>query len=130
MIYGQSPTGNYSENNHGGEGSGDGKEESTRTGRSRPWSKFDPDSPTDAFGRDPRKETEFWMDGAREVLASDIVVEALAEYEADGGDGLTDQQRAYLEFANSINVDGKASKSSAAEKDSDGKANDASLENE
>lgn len=87
------------------------KDESISGSKNPPWSKFDPNSSKDAFGRDPRKETEFWMEGAREVLESDIVVEALAEYKPDAADGLTDEQRAYMEFANSIKIDSSKNES-------------------
>lgn len=64
--------------------------------------KFDPNSETDAFGRDPRKETEFWMGAAKNVLESEQVQEAINNYAADGSDGLTDEQRAYMEFLKSL----------------------------
>lgn len=70
-------------------------------------SKFDPTSETDAFGRDPRKETEFWMGAARSVLDSEEVKQAIEEHAADGGDGLTDEQRAYMEFLKSLDGDSK-----------------------
>lgn len=56
----------------------------------------------DAFGRDPRKETAFWLDAARNVLDSDEVQQAVAEHVEKGGDGLTDEQRAYMEFIKSM----------------------------
>lgn len=56
----------------------------------------------DAFGRDPRKETEFWMGAAKNVLESEQVQEAINNYAADGSDGLTDEQRAYMEFLKSL----------------------------
>lgn len=71
--------------------------------------KFDKDSDVDAFGRDPKKETDFWRAAANEVVASDAVLEAVASHEADGGDGLTDEQRAYMEFINSLD-EGKESR--------------------
>ncbi|CAN8074970.1 unnamed protein product [Agarophyton chilense] len=67
--------------------------------------KFDPTSDTDAFGRDPRKETEFWMGAAKSVLESSEVQQALAEHAAEGGDGLTDEQREYMEFIKSLDQD-------------------------
>lgn len=67
-----------------------------------PKFRFDAESDKDAFGRDPRKETEFWMEAAGEVLRSEVVQDAVKSHEASGGDGLTDEQRAYLEFAKSL----------------------------
>lgn len=56
----------------------------------------------DAFGRDPRKETEFWMGAAKSVLESEDVKQAIADHAEAGGDGLTDDQRAYMEFIKSL----------------------------
>ena len=42
------------------------------------------------------------MDHAREVLESDEVKDALEEHKEKGGDGLTDEQRAYMEFIASM----------------------------
>ena len=39
----------------------------------------------DAFGRDPREETQFWMEPAREVLETDAVQKAIREHEAKEG---------------------------------------------
>ncbi|PXF42985.1 hypothetical protein BWQ96_07289 [Gracilariopsis chorda] len=64
--------------------------------------KFDPESDLDAFGRDPRKETEFWMGAAKSVLESEDVKQAIADHAEAGGDGLTDDQRAYMEFIKSL----------------------------
>lgn len=68
---------------------------------------FDCTHGQDAFGRDPRKETEFWMGAARSVLDSEEVKQAIEEHAADGGDGLTDEQRAYMEFLKSLDGDSK-----------------------
>ncbi|KAI0566607.1 hypothetical protein FGB62_7g661 [Gracilaria domingensis] len=74
----------------------------------RPFNyRFDPQSETDAFGRDPRKETEFWMDAAKHVLESDEVQQAIADHAAGGGDGLTDEQREYLDFIKSLDEESK-----------------------
>lgn len=78
-------------------------------GAPAPSFKFDKDSDVDAFGRDPKKETDFWRAAANEVVASDAVREAVASHEADGGDGLTDEQRAYMEFVKSLD-EGKVSR--------------------
>lgn len=61
----------------------------------------------DAFGRDPRKETQFWMGAAKSLLESDEVKEAIEAHAAEGGngDGLTDEQRAHLEFMKSLDRD-------------------------
>lgn len=61
----------------------------------------------DAFGRDPKKETEFWMSAAKSVLDSEEVKKAIEDHTADGGDGYTDEQREYLDFIKSL--DEKAS---------------------
>eukprot|EP00871_Galdieria_phlegrea_P003858 jgi/Galph1/4473/GphlegSOOS_G3159.1 len=60
------------------------------------------DEDTDYFGRDPRKETEFWMEHAREVLESKEVVEAVEQHKQSGKTNLTPEQEAWLEFAKSI----------------------------
>lgn len=60
------------------------------------------DEDTDYFGRDPRKETEFWMEHAREVLESKEVTEAVEAHKKSGKENLTEEQRAWLEFARSI----------------------------
>ena len=56
----------------------------------------------DAFGRDPKKETAFWMGAAKSVLDSDEVKDAIEKHKADGGDGYSDEQRAYMEFIKSL----------------------------
>ncbi|GAB0494612.1 hypothetical protein MMPV_005906 [Pyropia vietnamensis] len=68
--------------------------------------KYDPDSPTDAFGRDPKKETEAWMSGAREVLDSPEVRDAIEKHKAEPPP-VTPEQQAYLDFIKSL--DEKAS---------------------
>jgi hypothetical protein len=68
----------------------------------RPHFKFDANSDKDAFGRDPRKETEYWMTAASELLRSEEVRNAQKELAAEGKDGLTEEQRAYLEFAKGL----------------------------
>lgn len=62
-----------------------------------PRFKFDPDSPTDAFGRDPKKETEAWMSVAREVLDSPEVCDAIEKHKAEPPP-VTPEQQAYLDF--------------------------------
>ena len=57
------------------------------------------------FGRDPKKETEFWMSHAKEVLDSDSVQNAVKEHKDKGNDGYTDQQREYLEFLKQMDQD-------------------------
>lgn len=52
----------------------------------------------DAFGRDPKKETEFWRESARDLLASNEMQDAIAKFTAENPDNLTDEQRAYKEF--------------------------------
>lgn len=42
------------------------------------------------------------MDAARSVLDSEEVQQAVAEHAEKGGDGLTDEQRAYMEFIKSM----------------------------
>lgn len=42
------------------------------------------------------------MDTAKSVLESDDVKKAIADHAADGGDGLTEEQRAYMEFIKSL----------------------------
>jgi hypothetical protein len=79
-----------------------------------PQFKFDPKSEKDAFGRDPRKETEFWMEGAKEVLRSEEVKAAQKSLAAEGNDGLTDEQRAFLEFAKGLSSTPKTSESGSA----------------
>lgn len=51
-----------------------------------------------AFGRDPKKETDFWRESARDLLASDEMQDAIAKFTAENPDNLTDEQRAYKEF--------------------------------
>lgn len=51
-----------------------------------------------AFGRDPKKETEFWMQSARDVLASHDVKDAIDKFKVENPDNLTDEQKAYNEF--------------------------------
>lgn len=83
----------------GGESEGKNKEEETRYNH-----RFDPESETDAFGRDPKKETEFWMGAATDVLKSEEVQAAIAEHAEDGGDGLTEEQRAYMAFIEGLDA--------------------------
>lgn len=64
----------------------------------------------DAFGRDPRKETEFWMGTAKSVLESEEVKQAIADHAEKGGDGLTDEQRAYMEFIKSLDQEAEDNK--------------------
>lgn len=42
------------------------------------------------------------MDAARSVLDSDEVQQAVAEHAEKGGDGLTDEQREYMEFIKTL----------------------------
>ena len=42
------------------------------------------------------------MDAARDVLESDDVKRAVETHREQGGDGLTDEQRAYMEFIASM----------------------------
>jgi len=42
------------------------------------------------------------MGAAKTVLESDAVQQAINDHAADGGDGLSDEQRAYLEFIKSL----------------------------
>jgi len=63
--------------------------------------KFDPASPTDAFGRDPKKETEAWMSGAREVLDTPAVRDAIEKHKAEPPP-VTAEQQAYLDFIKSL----------------------------
>jgi len=63
--------------------------------------KFDPASPTDAFGRDPKKETEAWMPGAREVLDSPAVRDAIEKHKAEPPP-VSAEQQAYLDFIKSL----------------------------
>ncbi|GJQ11738.1 hypothetical protein GpartN1_g3529.t1 [Galdieria partita] len=57
---------------------------------------------SDYFGRDPRKETEFWMEHAKEVLESKEVADAVEAHKKSGKTNLTEEQKAWLEFAKSI----------------------------
>jgi len=73
--------------------------EQDRTHQHSPeWNEED----SDYFGRDPRKETEFWMEHAREVLKSKEVSDAVEAHKKSGKDNLTEEQKAWLEFAKSI----------------------------
>lgn len=49
------------------------------------------------------------MGAARSILQSEEVQDAIAKHAADGGDGLTEEQRAYAEFIKSMDAD-KASR--------------------
>lgn len=42
------------------------------------------------------------MDAAKTVLESDEVQKAVNDHREKGGDGLTDEQRAYMEFIKSL----------------------------
>jgi hypothetical protein len=75
----------------------------------RPHFKFDVNSDKDAFGRDPRKETEYWMSAASELLRSEEVRKAQKKLAAEGKDGMTEEQRAYLEFAKGLSSTPKTS---------------------
>lgn len=68
-----------------------------------PRFKYDPASPTDAFGRDPKKETEAWMSGAREVLDSPEVRDAIEKHKAEPPP-VTAEQQAYLDFIKSLDA--------------------------
>lgn len=45
------------------------------------------------------------MGAAKSVLDSDEVRKAIEDHGKDGGDGLTDEQRAYQEFIKSLDAD-------------------------
>ena len=47
------------------------------------------------------------MDAARDVLESDEVKKAVEIHREQGGDGLTDEQRAYMEFIASMDEEKK-----------------------
>ncbi|EME30681.1 uncharacterized protein Gasu_19280 [Galdieria sulphuraria] len=72
--------------------------EEDRTHQRSQWGGED----SDYFGRDPRKETEFWMEHAKEVLESKEVADAVEAHKKSGSSNLTEEQKAWLEFARSI----------------------------
>jgi hypothetical protein len=107
----------------GGDGvKGGGAEGGTEVPRDEngvPKFRYDPASGKDAFGRDPKKETDFWRGAAAEVIQSEVVQAAVKEFEADGGDGYTEEQREYFKFIESLEA-GKGGKEGEGESEGTG----------
>mmetsp|Transcript_7264 Transcript_7264/g.15547 ORF Transcript_7264/g.15547 Transcript_7264/m.15547 type:complete len:131 (-) Transcript_7264:293-685(-) len=59
--------------------------------------KYEKDMERDAFGRDPREETKLWMSAAKEVLGSDEVVAAKAEFKPTESQ-MSKEQQEYTDF--------------------------------
>lgn len=95
-------------------GAGGAAHEVPRGEDGMPKFRFDPESGRDAFGRDPKKETDFWRGAVAEVIGSEAVQEAVRAHEAEGGDGYTDEQREYFAFLKSLD-EGKADDEGVAE---------------
>lgn len=57
------------------------------------------------------------MGAARSVLDSKEVQEAIAKHAADGGDNVTDEQRAYMEFIKSLDAEKASGDTKATDDD-------------
>lgn len=57
----------------------------------------------DAFGRDPRKETDFWRSSARDLLDSQEVRDAIEEH-TQNPTSVDPEREAYLQFLRDLDA--------------------------